>query len=97
VSIFCASVFGDLGYSYFWCYFWYGRVAFANVEMSSGAGIAACGIYWLVARSGGLYSMPSLLAAQPPWPRIGLYSQSRSRILTRFDGRICMLGIGAAS
>jgi Undecaprenyl-phosphate glucose phosphotransferase len=61
VLIFCASVFGDLGYSYFW----YGHVA--DVEMSSGAGIVACAIYWLVARSAGLYGLPSLLAPQPRW------------------------------
>ena len=64
VLIFCASVFGDLGYSYFW----YGHVA--DVEMSSGIGIVACAIYWLVARFGGLYSLPSLIAPQPPWSRV---------------------------
>jgi Undecaprenyl-phosphate glucose phosphotransferase len=66
VLIFCASVFGDLGYSYFG----YGHVP--DFEMSSGAGIVACAIYWLVAYSGGLYSLPSLLASQPPWSRIVL-------------------------
>jgi Undecaprenyl-phosphate glucose phosphotransferase len=61
ILIFSASILGDLGYSYFV------RGAVSDFEMSSGIGIVACAIYLLVARSGGLYSLPSLLALQSRW------------------------------
>ena len=55
--IFCASIFGDLAYSYL-----LGNAP--DAEMSSGVGIVACAIFWLVARSWGLYDLPTLLASQ---------------------------------
>ena len=57
--IFCASVLSDLSYSYF------GHVRVPDMETSSGIGIVACAVYWLVAHSSGLYSLPSLLAPRP--------------------------------
>src|SRR3977135_2360685 len=57
--IFCASILSDLSYGYFG----YGHVP--DLETSSGMGIVACAVYWLVGRSGGLYSLPSLLASRP--------------------------------
>ena len=56
--IVCASILGDLGYKYWW----YG--AFPDAKISFGVGIVACVIYGFVGRSWGLYSLPTLLAAQ---------------------------------
>jgi Undecaprenyl-phosphate glucose phosphotransferase len=62
--ILCASILGDFAYHYFW----YGNVP--DASMSSGVGIVACAVYWLLARSGDQYSLPSLLASQPRWSPI---------------------------
>ena len=58
-----ASVLGDVGYNYFL----YGNVP--DVGVSFGVGFVACVIYGLLARSWGLYGLPSLLAPQQHfWP-----------------------------
>jgi exopolysaccharide biosynthesis polyprenyl glycosylphosphotransferase len=57
--IFCASIFGDWAYSY--CLL--GNAP--DAEMSSGVGIVACAIFWLAARSWGLYDLPTLIGSQP--------------------------------
>jgi Undecaprenyl-phosphate glucose phosphotransferase len=62
--ILCASILGNFAYHYFW----YGNVP--GVSMSSGVGIVACAVYWLVARSEGQYSLPSLIASQRRWSPI---------------------------
>jgi Undecaprenyl-phosphate glucose phosphotransferase len=54
----CASVLADLAYQYLW----YGNLP--DVEISFGVGIVSCVIYGFLARSWGLYSLPSLLAPQ---------------------------------
>jgi putative colanic acid biosynthesis UDP-glucose lipid carrier transferase len=55
--IFCAAIFGDRTYSYL--------LGIApDAEMSSGVGIVACAIFWLFARSWGLYELPTLLISQ---------------------------------
>src|SRR5450755_3750238 len=62
--ILCASILGDFAYHYFW----YGNVP--DVSMSFAVGIVACAVYWLVAQSGGQYSLPSLIASQRRWSAI---------------------------
>jgi undecaprenyl-phosphate galactose phosphotransferase/putative colanic acid biosynthesis UDP-glucose lipid carrier transferase len=56
--IFCASVLADMGYG-----LWRGNGL--DAQMGSGIGIVACAIFCLVAHSRDLYSLPTLLAAQP--------------------------------
>jgi putative colanic acid biosynthesis UDP-glucose lipid carrier transferase len=59
-----ASILSDTVYTYLE----YGRAP--DLETSSGIGVVACAVYWLVARSGGFYSLTSLLAPPPRWSPI---------------------------
>jgi Undecaprenyl-phosphate glucose phosphotransferase len=62
--IFFSSVSADLIYGYLE----YGSAPDAG--MSSGVGLVACFVYWLVVRSVGFYDLPSLLAPQSRWSPI---------------------------
>jgi putative colanic acid biosysnthesis UDP-glucose lipid carrier transferase len=84
--IFCASIFGDLAYTYL-----SGNAP--DVEMSSGVGIVAYAIFWPVARSGGLYDLPTLLGAQQ---RISPVLMSWAMVFLMLPLVLFLLKVGSA-
>jgi putative colanic acid biosynthesis UDP-glucose lipid carrier transferase len=84
--LFCASISGDLAYSYL-----LGNAP--DTEMSSGVGIMACAIFWLVARSCGLYDLPTLLASQP---RISSVLMSWAMVFLALPLVLFLLKVGSA-
>jgi undecaprenyl-phosphate galactose phosphotransferase/putative colanic acid biosynthesis UDP-glucose lipid carrier transferase len=59
--ILCASILADLSYHFF------SYAGVTDLEFGAGIGLAACIVFWLVARPYGLYSLPQLIASQPRW------------------------------